>query len=565
MKHVIVLPDGTELSSGPGTKCAIASVALKTAVNTGRELNPGSVCAAALTVTLLGRCPVTAGDSVTLLRQREDGTRQQVGVFLLENPTVTCGTVTVQGYDRVTLLDRDLTAWLESLTGWPYNLLSFAKLVCSACGLSLVTQDIPNAAFPVKKFTRDAVTGRQLLQWIGEACCRFVRANATGGIELGWYAPAAAPLTAGGGDFYYRGSLRYELYRVAPVTAVQLRLVEKGKARLWPAVSASDNVYIVAGNPLFCATGTAEAAALETIRGILSAAEYTPCTVELPLGRDIEPGSILTVTDGEGTSFTTWVMRAVQNRHRVRLECTGSPNRGSAGATNSATAKSRLARQELLAQSAAAVAVESQTQTELSARLTMPASVAALDSTCASGWYYFSETATVAGITANHWYLHVAAYSDGQKQCTQYLYPVRSNLANRLVRRRVAGDWYEWEHEDPPMTLNTEYRTTERWQNQSVYTRLVSVTVGGEDLNILDAGIGRIVRYEAVMEDGGITRTLPTWRFVYSSGSDNPTVGVGTAVQVQAVAGGSLQVRVGTNESGAVGMQVYVRLWYTKQ
>ena len=46
MKHLIILPDGTELFSGPETVNAIQRVTLTQQVNTGTELTMGAVCAA---------------------------------------------------------------------------------------------------------------------------------------------------------------------------------------------------------------------------------------------------------------------------------------------------------------------------------------------------------------------------------------------------------------------------------------------------------------------------------------------------------------------------------------
>ena len=47
--------------------------------------------------------------------------------------------------------------------------------------------------------------------------------------------------------------------------------------------------------------------------------------------------------------------------------------------------------------------------------------------------------------------------------------------ADRGIRRRVLfnGTWTAWEYDAPPMYLGEEYRTTERWQGQPVYTKLI--------------------------------------------------------------------------------------------
>ena len=44
LKTIVVLPDGTELISGVGTKNAVKSIALTQCVNEGQELTLGSAC-----------------------------------------------------------------------------------------------------------------------------------------------------------------------------------------------------------------------------------------------------------------------------------------------------------------------------------------------------------------------------------------------------------------------------------------------------------------------------------------------------------------------------------------
>ena len=69
LKNLIVLPDGTEISSGVGTVNAIQSVTLTQCVNSGEELTIGSACAAMLEATILtprGELTLSAGDEVVL-------------------------------------------------------------------------------------------------------------------------------------------------------------------------------------------------------------------------------------------------------------------------------------------------------------------------------------------------------------------------------------------------------------------------------------------------------------------------------------------------------------------
>ena len=55
------------------------------------------------------------------------------------------------------------------------------------------------------------------------------------------------------------------------------------------------------------------------------------------------------------------------------------------------------------------------------------------------------------------------------------------SFQNRITAVRSTEDgitWTEWEYENPPMVLGVEYRTTERWNGQSVYVKLVDCGQG---------------------------------------------------------------------------------------
>lgn len=50
-----------------------------------------------------------------------------------------------------------------------------------------------------------------------------------------------------------------------------------------------------------------------------------------------------------------------------------------------------------------------------------------------------------------------------------------SQRIHHLQRELYSGTWLDWEWENPNMELGKEYRTTERWKNKAVYTKLVEV------------------------------------------------------------------------------------------
>lgn len=195
-RTILVLPDGTEISSGTTGGNAIQSVTITEMVNDSQELNLGSACAAMVEIRLFtpaGGLPIAAGDELTVYREDDNGTWHKVGLFTTEKPTrPSANTMQITAYDRVIRLDKDLTLWLAGLNAWPYRLYDFAKMVCEACGLTLVNTEIPNGDYLIRQFSADGITGRQLIRWVGQIAGRFCRATADGEIEFAWYTPVTA-------------------------------------------------------------------------------------------------------------------------------------------------------------------------------------------------------------------------------------------------------------------------------------------------------------------------------------------------------------------------------------
>lgn len=338
MKKIIAIPGADEIATGPSEHNNIAGIALTECANSGTELTLGSVCAAMLECTLrtpYGGVDVTEGTELALYEEDDAGNRTQTGLFTLEKPTrKNAHIMSLTAYDRVSWLDRDLTTWLNALTGWPYTLGTFAQMVCEQCGLTLKSTTFPNSDYEVPVFVADGITGRRLMSWVGEIAARFVRADAYGQIELAWYVENHNEITAGGDHFFYQGGLRYEDYQTAAVEKVQIRLSGNDIGVACPGTDGEANTYTITGNYLLTATDPAQLEPVaQTIYEQIKDVRYTPCTVKLPAANDFRAGDIVTITDLNGVSFRTYVMSRVQKGQQLTLESTGSARRSSSTAT----------------------------------------------------------------------------------------------------------------------------------------------------------------------------------------------------------------------------------------
>ena len=190
IRNLLVLPTGEELFSGVAGENAITGVTVTRCVNGGEDISPGAVCADMLELSVIAQNPfsLSAGEEVTLYTVDDSGTRTLAGIFIAEKPVWESANVySLTAYDRVSLLDKDLTSWLAGLKGWPYKLLDFASMVCSECGLELISEEIPNGEYLVQQFSGEGITGRQLMQWAGQIAGRFCRATTAGNVEFAWY------------------------------------------------------------------------------------------------------------------------------------------------------------------------------------------------------------------------------------------------------------------------------------------------------------------------------------------------------------------------------------------
>ena len=338
LKTLIILPDGREILSG-GEGTAIISAVLTQWVNDSENLSLGSVCAGMLEADLFtpnGEMNIKAGDELVVYKVDAAGNRYLQGCFTTEKPArPTANTLRLTAYDRITWLDRDLTGWLAGLNGWPYFLCDFARMVCDACGLELKNDSLPNGDYRIPVFSARGITGRKLLQWVGEIAGRFCRSTPEGQIEFAWYTPSGVTITPGGERWYFQNGLSFADYQVAPVEKVQLRLTADDVGVVWPDGTGEKNTYIISGNYLLTTMDSAVLLPVaQTLYEMLKAVTYTPCTITVPACTDICAGSTVQITDPNGKNLTAYVMKKVQRGQAETWECTGSHRRDTTEVTN---------------------------------------------------------------------------------------------------------------------------------------------------------------------------------------------------------------------------------------
>ena len=341
VKNILVLDDGTEIAAGTVGQNAILSLTCTETVSKTTDLCPGAACSNKLEITIWVEpgtdLPITSGTRLTHYRETS-GHRTLAGTYWAVKPTSqTRNTYKVYAYDAVSLLDGVQSTWLRSIQDqFPMTLWKFAGLVAQRCGVTIANNSLPrNGTYLVQAFYADNLTGRQLLAWVAEASCTFLRATPDGKIEFAWYTDYNASQSIGP-TVYIRDGLSHDKFQTAPVVKVQIRQSDDDVGVLYPSDESGSNALVIQGN-LLLTSATAEAlkpvaqAIFETMQGVT----YTPLKVTVPADFPLPaPGNIVSVTDARGNVLSSYIMTRKISGQQVTLESTGNATRDGTAAVN---------------------------------------------------------------------------------------------------------------------------------------------------------------------------------------------------------------------------------------
>ena len=340
VKNILVLDDGTEIAAGTVGQNAILSLTCTETVSKTTDLCPGAACSNKLEITIWVEpgtdLPITSGTRLTHYRETS-GQRTLAGTYWAVKPTSqTRNTYKIYAYDAVSLLDGVQSTWLRSIQDqFPMTLWKFAGLVAQRCGVTIVNSSLPrNGTYLVQAFYADNLTGRQLLAWVAEASCTFLRATPDGKIEFAWYTDYTSQSI--GPTVYIRDGLSHDKFQTAPVVKVQIRQSDDDVGVLYPSDESGSNALVIQGN-LLLTSATADAlkpvaqAIFETMQGVT----YTPLKVTVPADFPLPaPGNIVSVTDARGNVLSSYIMTRKISGQQVTLESTGNATRDGTAAVN---------------------------------------------------------------------------------------------------------------------------------------------------------------------------------------------------------------------------------------
>ena len=122
---------------------------------------------------------------------------------------------------------------------------------------------------------------------------------------------------------YKQGSLSYETYQTDIIARVQIKNSESDAGVIYPS-EADGNCYVISGNMLLGACSSEDMTAVaKTLYEQLSSVTYVPFSVTLPRTLKVRAGEIIGVRDINGHSFISLVMKMTVTPSGVKISSTG--------------------------------------------------------------------------------------------------------------------------------------------------------------------------------------------------------------------------------------------------
>lgn len=387
-----MLQDKFVLADGTAIKESIVGVSWSTSSNSDSDITPGSVCASAVEIELWvssdSALSVTQGTVLTYYKvDTELEIETKLGVFTCDKPEKTgANKYKVTAYDNVTLLDVDVTEWLNALT-FPISIKDFAESLANKCKLGLANEPRLNKDYQIQKFTGSGVNARELMKMVCSASGCFCNADADGKLLFDWYkknknVSISISKSADGRYFYlfdvldrslddnveralitskaneestyeipyFANQLTFSDFTVKVIDKVQVKQSDDDVGVIYPADAQGTNALVIQGNQLL--STTSDEALRPYVKNLydgLNNITYVPCSnIQTPETLDIKVGDIVTVSDGKH-KFETWITSVKHSGNRCTFESVGNANRNTTTAVNNTQYNARQKMAEIKA------------------------------------------------------------------------------------------------------------------------------------------------------------------------------------------------------------------------
>lgn len=252
-----------------------------------------------------------------------------LGTFYFDTPEQRkVASISCEALDGMQLFNVDVDDWWAGLT-WPLTRGQLLQSLCTYVGVTLETTTFPGSTESITSapMAGNGLVGKDVLGWIAETACSYARMSRDGGLELVWFAAQNVKLTRN----QHFGDSPAE-YETPAVEALHVMVANTDLGVMLPE-NGSGNEYQVLDNPLYYGSTEAEirGKAQDLYNRLVAFPAYTPNSVDAVCDWSIEPGDIIQVVGGDGTTRTLPIFRMTLKWAggwaRATYECTGGTGR----------------------------------------------------------------------------------------------------------------------------------------------------------------------------------------------------------------------------------------------
>lgn len=252
-----------------------------------------------------------------------------LGTFYFNTPEQRrVANISCEALDGMQLFNVDVDDWWAALK-WPLTRGQLLASLCTHVGVTLETATFPGSTKSIASapMAGSGLVGKDVLGWIAETACAYARMSRDGGLELVWFATQSVKLTQN----QHFGDSPAE-YETPAVEALHVMVANTDLGVMLPE-NGSGNEYQVLDNPLYYGSTEAEirSKAQDLYNRLVAFPAYTPNSVDAVCDWAIEPGDIIQVVGGDGTTRTLPIFRMALKWAggwaRATYECTGGTGR----------------------------------------------------------------------------------------------------------------------------------------------------------------------------------------------------------------------------------------------
>ena len=252
-----------------------------------------------------------------------------LGTFYFSTPEQRrVANISCEALDGMQKFNVDVDDWWAGLT-WPLTRGQLLASLCTYVGVTLKTTTFPGSTESIASapMAGNGLVGKDVLGWIAETACAYARMSRDDKLELVWFTAQNVKLTQN----QHFGDSPAE-YETPAIQALHVQVANTDLGVMLPE-SGTGNEYQVLDNPLYYGSTEAEirGKAQDLYEKLIAFPAYTPNSVDAVCDWSIEPGDIIQVVGGDGTTRTLPIFRMALKWGggwaRAAYECTGGTGR----------------------------------------------------------------------------------------------------------------------------------------------------------------------------------------------------------------------------------------------